>query len=78
MGYGLGKKRTLLGEFIDNNPRLSQELLAKEAKKGRNTISQLCTDNGKPMRRPQLETQAEIVQALRRLGYKVKQKDFWP
>ncbi|GAA2774323.1 hypothetical protein GCM10010451_68350 [Streptomyces virens] len=70
----LGKDRSPLGSFIDRNHRLSQEILAKETKLSRNTISDLCKGDS---RRPQIQTQQKIVSALRKLGYNVSTSDFW-
>ncbi|MGG4035040.1 helix-turn-helix transcriptional regulator [Paenibacillus cisolokensis] len=69
---GLGKKRTKLGTFLDQN-KLTQWWLAKESGVGRNTISGLCSGEVEPQER----TVQRIVAALRKHGYDVRAGDFW-
>ncbi|WP_160044723.1 XRE family transcriptional regulator [Paenibacillus sp. USDA918EY] len=73
--FGLGKKRTPLGRFIDQNRNISQEWLVKETGLNRDSISDLC-DGGKNIR-PRAKTVQKIISALRKAGYDVNASDFW-
>lgn len=72
--FGLGKKRTKLGEFLDRN-NLTHLWLAGESKVNRNTISELC--NGEKKLEPTEKTITRLVAALRKHGYNVRPEDFW-
>lgn len=71
--FGLGKKRTKLGKYLDNRG-MSQEWLSNKSKLSRETISQLCSKENKL---PTMTTAKKILQALRQVDPKVKQTDFW-
>lgn len=72
--WGLGKKRSRLGKFIDSKG-ITQGDLAKRSGLGRNTISRACDGDGDIYATP--STQVKIVGALRRMGYDVRAEDFW-
>ncbi|WP_274362771.1 helix-turn-helix domain-containing protein [Paenibacillus thermotolerans] len=74
-GFGVGKKRTALGRFIDKHG-ITQGQLAKISGKNRDTISDLC-DGNKDVQANE-STQMKIVGALRRMGHDVSPEDFWP
>jgi len=73
-GWGLGKKRSRLGKWLDRNGK-SQKWLEKEAGLAEDTISRLTKDEHAS---PNLKTMKKILDALRREGHKVNQDDFWP
>lgn len=70
--FGLGKPRTNFGKWVDKNG-LTQNEIAKEAKIGKNTISNMCSD---PQYRPKIETWVKVKRALKKLGHNVD-KDFF-
>lgn len=71
--YGLGKPRTKLGRWIDQN-NISQLDLADYTGVSRNTISQLCNNEEYE---PYEETIIKVIRGLRRMGYDVSVSDFW-
>ncbi|MEK5415083.1 XRE family transcriptional regulator [Paenibacillus sp. FSL L8-0708] len=73
-GFGLGKRRTRLGKFLDN-AGIDQEWLTNKTKLNRDTISGLC-DGGLSIN-PRVATKQKVISALRKYGYNVKADDFW-
>jgi transcriptional regulator with XRE-family HTH domain len=71
--WGLGKKRSKLGKFIDQNG-YSQEDLMKAAKIGRSTVSRLCSD---PEYSPTANTIKKIMKAIRTLDPTARADDFF-
>jgi transcriptional regulator with XRE-family HTH domain len=71
--WGLGKKRSKLGKFIDQNG-YSQEDLMKAAKIGRSTVSRLCSD---PEYSPTANTIKKIMKAIRKLDPTARADDFF-
>ncbi|MFM1655533.1 helix-turn-helix domain-containing protein [Brevibacillus sp. B_LB10_24] len=71
--FGLGKKRTKLGKWLDKRG-ISQAWLAKESKVSENTISDL---TNKDDRIPNGRTMKKVLNALRKVDPTVKQDDFW-
>lgn len=72
--YGLGKKRSKLGKFLDKN-NITQELIGNSSRISRHAISLLC--NSRTNINPTENTQVKIIGTLRRLGYDVSFTDFW-
>jgi len=72
--FGLGKRRTKLGRFLDRNG-LKQEWLVKESGINRESVSRLC--DGEEKRSPQERTIIKIIGTLRRHGHDVRADDFW-
>lgn len=72
--YGLGKPRSKLGRFLDDN-KLSQSWLEKESGLMRNTISNMCNPDYK--RGFSVESRRKVISALRRKGFDVMSSDFW-
>ena len=62
--FGLGKKRTKFGIWLDKQG-LTQLELEKSAKLGRATISKLCNDDSY---RPKFSTVIKIKKAINQLG----------
>ena len=62
--FGLGKKRTKFGRFIDREG-IKQIEIEERAGLGRATISRLCNDHEY---RPKFETVQKVRKALRELG----------
>ncbi|AXM88450.1 XRE family transcriptional regulator [Anoxybacillus ayderensis G10] len=71
--FWLGKPRSKFGRWVDKMG-LTQEEIAKRAKIGRTTISNMCKD---PAYRPRISTWVKVERALRSLGYSVKREDFF-
>jgi len=71
--FGLGKKRSRLGRFLDKNG-ITQGWLVENAKLNRNTLTQLCGDDHYE---PRAETVQKIISALRKRGFDVRGSDFW-
>ncbi|MFD2681494.1 helix-turn-helix domain-containing protein [Bacillus seohaeanensis] len=71
--FGLGKKRTKFGRWLDREG-LTQLELEKKANLGRATISKLCNDKNY---RPKLSTVAKIKKAIQQLGRSVPPDDYF-
>ncbi|CAM3463457.1 XRE family transcriptional regulator [Brevibacillus invocatus] len=71
--FGLGKKRSRLGKWLDSND-LTQGWLCSESKLNKATISRLCASDDNM---PNLKTIQKILKALRKVDPNVKQDDFW-
>jgi len=71
--FGLGKKRSRLGRFLDSKG-IKQQWLVDETKLNKKTISHLAT-NDEPL--PSGSTMKKILAALRKVDPNVKQDDFW-
>ncbi|MDT3762950.1 helix-turn-helix transcriptional regulator [Priestia filamentosa] len=72
--FGLGKKRSKLGEWLDKRG-VSQQWLANNSKVSRSTVSELCQADGKHA--PTQKTMAKILKALRNIDPNIKVDDFW-
>lgn len=72
--FGLGKKRTRLGKFLDS-AGIDQEWLKAKTKLNRDTISDLC--DGSLSINPRVSTRQKVISSLRKHGYDVKADDFW-
>lgn len=73
MLFGLGKKRSEFGKFLDQN-RILQEEIAKESGVNRNTISRLTKSSD---HKPNMSNANKIIKTLRKNGYEVNYDDFW-
>ncbi|HDR7640804.1 helix-turn-helix domain-containing protein [Bacillus wiedmannii] len=71
--WGLGKKRTKLGKYLDKNG-IEQEWLVRKSGLGRNTVGDLAND---PDRSPTRRTMQKILKVLREFDPRVKAEDFW-
>lgn len=72
--FGLGKKRSAYGEFIDAHG-VKQEDISKVTGLNRDTVSDICAD---PTYKPRKSTINLLVMAARQLtGKNVNQRDFW-
>lgn len=71
--FGLGKRRTKLGKWMDQRG-ITQEWLKKESGLNKNTISDLTNDL---QRLPSQRTMKKILQALRKVDPNIKADDFW-
>ncbi|MCM2535785.1 helix-turn-helix domain-containing protein [Neobacillus pocheonensis] len=72
--FGLGKKRSKLGKWLDGRG-ISQTGLANKARVSRNTINDLAA--GDTNRAPTTRTISKIVKALREVNSTVKSDDFF-
>ncbi|EPZ37823.1 Putative transcriptional regulator [Anoxybacillus ayderensis] len=71
--FWLGKPRSKFGRWVDK-VGLTQEEIARKAKVGRTTISNMCKD---PNYSPRISTWVKVERALKSLGYSVKREDFF-
>jgi DNA-binding XRE family transcriptional regulator len=71
--FGLGKTRSKFGKWVDRKG-LTQQEIAEEAKVGRTTVSNMCSD---PDYSPRIETWVKIQKALKNMGYNVNRDDFF-
>ncbi|MEG7928029.1 helix-turn-helix domain-containing protein [Bacillus cereus] len=71
--FGLGKKRTKFGRFLDSN-EIAQIELERTSKLSTATISKLCNDK---KYRPKFSTITQIVRGLKKLGKNIDESDFW-
>lgn len=71
--FGLGKKRSRLGKWLDRRG-ITQQWLARQTNLNRATISRIASEDEYT---PNLRTMQKILQALRQVDPKVIQNDFW-
>jgi hypothetical protein len=71
--FGLGKKRTKFGKWIDNEG-IKQIELEKAANLGRATVSNMCNDKDY---RPKFSTFVKLQRGLKKMGYNIEYHDFW-
>ncbi|TCJ05092.1 helix-turn-helix domain-containing protein [Cytobacillus praedii] len=71
--FGLGKKRSKFGKWLDRKG-ISQLDLSKKSKVSRNTISEICNEKE---HNPRISTWVKIEKALKRMGYDVNRNDFF-
>ncbi len=72
--FGLGKKRSKLGKWLDKRG-ISQTWLSKESGVNRNTINELTS--GDSDRAPTIRTVQKVLKALRKIDPGVKSDDFF-
>jgi transcriptional regulator with XRE-family HTH domain len=72
--FGLGKKRSRLGKWLDRHGQ-TQEWLARKSGLGRNTVAYLCAEDD---REPTKRTMKKILEAARSIDPNVKSDEFWP
>ncbi len=71
--FGLGKPRTRLGRFLDDED-ISQEEIISLTGISKNTVTQICNEKDY---RPQENTMKKVIKALKREGFDVEMDDFW-
>ncbi|WP_102271322.1 helix-turn-helix domain-containing protein [Cytobacillus massiliigabonensis] len=71
--FGLGKRRTKFGRWIDRKG-IAQIEIEEKAKLGRATISRLCNDFDY---RPKFETVQKVKRAIKALGHDVPPDDYF-
>lgn len=71
--FGLGKRRSKFGKFLDRNG-IIQEELSKASGVNRNSISRIAQNDSKA---PSLKSATKLVKALKKEGYDVDYDDFW-
>ncbi|WP_105101323.1 helix-turn-helix transcriptional regulator [Microbulbifer pacificus] len=71
--FGIGKKRTDLGRWLDKNG-YSQEELVEESGVSRNTISKACSDSNYY---PSIKVMKKILKAVREVDPELTIDDFW-
>ncbi|MBO1005771.1 helix-turn-helix domain-containing protein [Pseudogracilibacillus auburnensis] len=71
--FGLGKKRSKFGKFMDRHG-IIQEELSKASGVNRNSISRAAKEDDQ---QPSMKNASKIIKALKRSGYDVDYDDFW-
>jgi transcriptional regulator with XRE-family HTH domain len=71
--WGLGKKRSKLGRWLDRQG-YTQEDLTKESKVSRNTVSRICSD---PDYLPTAKSIQKVMRAIRKIDPDAKADDFF-
>lgn len=71
--FGIGKKRTSLGRWLDQH-RWTQEELSQKAKINRDTVSKACNDKNYI---PGPSVMKKILNAIRKVDSNAKMNDFW-
>ncbi|MBT2577383.1 transcriptional regulator [Bacillus sp. ISL-8] len=71
--FGLGKKRSKFGKWLDRQG-IQQIELEKTSKLSTGTISRLCSDT---KYKPKYSTIAQIVKGMKKLGKNIDKNDFW-
>lgn len=71
--FGLGKKRTKFGKYLDRKG-ITQSEVAKKAKVSNDTISRLCNESDY---RPKISTVSKIKKALDKLGVSSPPDDYF-
>lgn len=72
--FGLGKKRSILGSWLDTRG-ISQQWLSQNSKVSRSTISELCKKD--PENYPTQGTIKKIMKTIRRIDPNAKVEDFF-
>jgi transcriptional regulator with XRE-family HTH domain len=71
--WGIEKKRSKLGKWLDKNG-IPQKELEKATQLNKNTISKICND---PNYIPSQKTIARLLKAIRKVDSRKKMSDFW-
>ncbi|WP_332633771.1 helix-turn-helix domain-containing protein [Halalkalibacter flavus] len=71
--FGLGKKRSKFGKYLDKNS-ITQQEIAKESGVSKSTISRLCDPEEFE---PSIKNAKKIIKALRRHDSNIDYTDFW-
>lgn len=71
--FGLGKKRSKFGKFLDKHSILQEEI-AKESGVSKSTISRLCDP---AEHEPTIKVARKIIKSLKKEGFNVDYDDFW-
>lgn len=71
--FGLGKKRSRLGKWLDRNG-IAQIEVENGTGLSRGTISRLCSDDEN---KPTMKTAAKIIKFLKNFDKNVDYDDFW-
>lgn len=72
--FGLGKKRSKLGKWLDDRG-ISQQWLSKDSKVSRSTVSELC--KYEPEHEPTQGTIKKLMNSLRKVDPSAKVDDFF-
>ncbi|QOY37709.1 helix-turn-helix domain-containing protein [Anaerobacillus isosaccharinicus] len=71
--FGLGKKRSKFGKFLDKHS-ITQIEIAEESGVNRNSISRLAKSDE---HYPSMKSAKKIIKTLQKEGFDVDYKDFW-
>lgn len=73
MIFGLGKRRSKFGKFLDKNG-ITQQEISIASSVNRNSISRLTAADDN---RPSMKNAHKIIKTLKKAGYNVDYEDFW-
>ena len=71
--FGLGKRRSRFGKFLDKNS-IAQQEIAEESGVSKSTISRLCDPEGFE---PSIKVAKKIIKSLRKYDSSIDYRDFW-
>lgn len=71
--FGLGKKRSKFGKWIDKNG-IKQEDIRRKAKLGNGTLTSMCNEDDYV---PKISTWVKVQRALKTMGYEVDRDRFF-
>lgn len=71
--FGLGKKRSKFGKYLDRHS-ITQQEIADESGVSKSTISRLCDPVN---HEPGLQTAKKIIKALKKHNQNINYSDFW-
>ncbi|USK33164.1 helix-turn-helix domain-containing protein [Bacillus sp. F19] len=71
--FGLGKKRSRFGKYLDKNS-ITQQEIAKESGVSKSTISRLCDPEEFE---PSIKNAKKIIKSLRKHDSNIDYTDFW-
>lgn len=71
--FGLGKRRSKFGRFLDRNG-ITQQEICEASGVNRNSVSRVAQSDDN---QPSMKNAAKIVKALKKAGYEVRYEDFW-
>ncbi|MBK5482984.1 helix-turn-helix transcriptional regulator [Peribacillus sp. TH16] len=71
--FGLGKRRSKFGKFLDRNG-ITQQEICEVSGVNRNSISRVAQSDDN---QPSMKNAARIIKALKKAGYEVNYDDFW-
>jgi putative transcriptional regulator len=73
MMFGLGKKRSKFGKYLDKHS-ITQQEISKESGVSKSTISRLCDPEEYE---PSMKNARKIIKVLKKHNSKIDYNDFW-
>jgi putative transcriptional regulator len=71
--FGLGKRRSRFGKYLDENS-ITQQEMAEESEVSKSTISRLCDPEE---HEPSIKNAKKIIKALKKYDPNIDYDDFW-